>query len=184
MSKSDFLFSGSPDQDKQNLLEFIRGYAQKVGLESIEVDGTALDNVVSAMHSMPWPHGADKASPFKKIASFATNFAFYSPIITTFPKANFGELYDHQNSITAYELAKYALHGATIKCPFRGPIKLENPIITSKHFWKEFIATLEQTNPMHHFACISLLFESLVYRANPQACYTHLMKVARPELIK
>jgi hypothetical protein len=180
----DILFNGDLESGKKLLTEFIGGYASSLGLTEIEVEGTAIENVLNGMMNMPWPHGVKNASAFKKVASLATNFVFYSPIITTFPPEKFGELSAYQNSIVAYELSKAALHGASIECPFRGKIILKNPIVTSRHFWKELVATLEHTNPQHHFACVSLLFESLAYRANSDACYTNTIGRMNPEFVK
>jgi hypothetical protein len=67
----------------------------------------------------PWTHGAEKASPFKKVAAFTTNFVAEKPILTPFPEDKFGILGTHQNAIIAYALSVDALEGSVIKCEKR-----------------------------------------------------------------
>jgi hypothetical protein len=184
MARFNFLFSGDQARDRQDLTDFITGFAVKIGLPYIDVDPDAIDNVVQSLYAMPWPNGVAQSSAFKKVGILTTSFVYYAPIITTFPVQQFRQLADHQNSIVAYGIAKAALLNSTIQCPMRGEISLDNAIFTSLHFWNEFVSTFSGCNPRDHFQCISLLFEALAYRANPKACYTDLMAVARPDLIK
>ena len=177
---SILLFSGNPHQDRKTLIDFIDGYGEAVG-EVLDVDEDAIDKVVQSLNAMPWPNGTNQSSAFKKVGMIVSSFVFYAPIISPLPVGKFGPLYLHQNAIVAYEIAKSFLHNATVVCPFRGEIKLENRVYTSKHFWQELISTLSGCNPRDHFFCLSLLFESLVYRANPDACYTKLMARANPD---
>jgi hypothetical protein len=181
---NSFLFSGDINKDKHDLLEAIDGYAETIGLLSVEVDEIAIEKVIQSCSAMPWPNGFEQSSAFKKVGVIATSFAYYSPIVTPFPKEKFGVLADHQNAIFAYEISKRVLWMATVSCPYRGKIILEKKIFTSQHFWREFVSTLSGCNPMNHFACISLLFEALVYRSNPEACYTKLFGKAFPEMVK
>lgn len=184
MPQSSFLFTGDQALDKKRLCDFIDGYAETISLPSIEVDDDAIDKVVKSFSEMPWPNGVGQASAFKKVGMLATSFAFYTPIITEFKESQFGILFNHQNAIVAYEIAKAALWNATITCPYRGEISLTEKIFTSKHFWREMISTLSSCNPRDHFACFSLLFESLVYRSNPKACYTALFGKAYPDMVR
>ena len=177
------LFSDDDAKDQENFLCYLRGYAGKLGVTSLEVDEDALKKCLGGMKSMPWPLGVSKASVFKKVASFTTNFVYYAPILTEFPEPKFGRLSKHQNAIAALDYSAASLLGATINCPHRGPQKLSKPILMSKHYWQEFVSTISNTNPQDHLQCVALIYEALAYRANVDACYSKLYGSAFPELV-
>jgi hypothetical protein len=179
----NILHSGSTDDDSRNLLKYIDRYAVGLGMDKIEVDEAALKSALTGMNNMPWGYGAQVASPFKKVASFATNFALHHPILTPFPEKHFGKFSAHQNAIIAYQVAVFSLHGATIECRFRGKLTLEKKITVSLHFWQEFISALSQSNPVEHFHFVSLMFESLSYEANPNVSYKDYAKTAMPSFV-
>lgn len=117
----------------------------------------------------------DKSSPFKKVAAFTATFAADKPIYSPLPQAHFGPLATHQNAILAVTLSFDALEGAVIKCATRGDIVLKNRISVSKHFWKDMIAAVSCAAPVHHFECLSLIYEALAYQANPDASYERVV---------
>ena len=104
-----------------------------------------------------------------------TNFVVHHPIITSLDA--FGnEFKNSQNEIFAYMIAVRFLHGASLKCPSRGDIELVNKIRVSFHFWRDLVFALSDCRPSNdHFNFLSLLFESLAYQANPNACYDRVV---------
>jgi len=180
--KFNLLHSGSAERDKKSLCDLLDEIGAAHSVTPFEVDEGAVERVLVEMLDLPWAPGIKNASPFKKVASFVSCFVARKPIITTLPVSKFGPLADHQNAIAAHQIAVIALHGAVIECPFRGPFPLANPITVSRHYWKELIATLNNSGPAY-FHYISLLYEALAYEANPKASYKTLMRVATPESV-
>jgi len=180
--KFNILHSGNAERDKKSLCDLLDEIGAAHGVQPFEVDEGAVDRVLVEMLDLPWAPGIGHASPFKKVASFVSCFVSRKPIITTLSVEKFQKLADHQNAIAAHQIAVIALHGAVIECPYRGPVVLEKPITISRHYWKELIATLNNSGPAY-FHYISLIYESLSYEANPKASYKHVMKVANPEVV-
>jgi hypothetical protein len=172
-TKFNILFSGSLGADVVNLCRYIDEFAATVGLSHLDINTSAITGVIAVTNQQfPWTHGAEKASPFKKVAAFTTNFVAEKPIITPFPENKFGILGTHQNAIIAYALSVDALEGAIIKCDKRKKdIPLTNRIKISQHYWQDLIVALSGCSPAHHFNCVSLIYESLAYRANPDVSY-------------
>jgi hypothetical protein len=172
-SKFNILFSGNTTADLITLCRYIDEYGHTLGLKHLDIDTSAVMGLLGlTQQQFPWSHGPDKASPFKKVAAFTTNFVSSKPILTPFPESIFGALATHQNAILAYALSVDALEGAIIKCDKRGKeIHLTERIKISQHFWQDLIVALSSCTPVHHFACVSLIYESLAYKANPAASY-------------
>lgn len=171
--KASILFSGDVCGDVLRLSHYIDQFCATIGLkEVIPPTQLTLSRVVWNMtEQIPWPDGADKASPFKKAASFTTNFVAERPITTPFPADKFGNLADHQNAIVAFHLSVDALHNATIEgCDGQRHV-LENRIEVSHHFYRDLIAALNRANPETHFRTVALLYESLVYQVNKDISY-------------
>jgi hypothetical protein len=159
-----------------SVCEYIDDFYLDQGLDSVEIDTKEIWGVVGSMiQQFPSPLGIAEASPFKKVAAFTTYFCAQRPIITTLPTERFGLLASHQNAIIAFSLSVDSLHEALLKCPERGDVVLTNRIQISKHFWKDLIVALSGAIPSQHFNCVSLLYESLAYQANPAASYERLI---------
>ncbi len=177
LKRFNILFSGDATTDVANLCRYIDAFGEDIGLKSVEIDLPAARGALGVMvQDFPWELGADKASPFKKVASFTTNFIAKKPILTSFPDELFGPLAHHQNAILAFSLSVDSLLGATIECPKRKKqIVLKNRISISKHYWQELIVALSAAIPYQHFRCVALLYEALAYQANPEAAYTRVI---------
>lgn len=169
----NILFSGDVGQDVLRLCHYVDQFCAAIGiLEVVPPTPLALSRVVWNMtEHIPWPDGADKASPFKKAASFTVNFIAERPITTPFSMDKFGKLADHQNAIVAFHLSVDALHNAVIEGCDREPRKLENRIEVSQHFYRDMIVALNRANSEAHFRMVALLYESLAYQANPDIAY-------------
>ena len=173
MNQFNILYSGSQPQDLQNLAYYIDGVCLGMGMPHVDIDSNALWGVLTALAvDFPYQHGAEKASPFKKVAAFTTNFIAAKPILTTLPADKFKELAGCQNAIIAFRLSIDALHGADINCPKRKKvIPLTNRIMVSKHYWRDLISAISACTPLYHYELLSLTYEALAYRWNPDASY-------------
>lgn len=172
LQKFNILFSGSDQADVLNLCRYIDEFGVAVGVPYLDINIVAVTGVVGSNAQFPWPGGTEHSSPFKKVAAFTANFVSQRPIMTAFPEEKFGKLYKCQNAIIAYALSIDALEGATINCEKRKKtIELKNRIKISHHFWSDLILALDAATPSQHFECISLIYESLAYKANPDAQY-------------
>lgn len=170
--KFNILFSGSDQADVLNLCRYIDEFGHAVGLPHLDINIIAITGVVGVNSQFPWAGGMNQSSPFKKVAAFTANFVTQKPILTQFPEDKFGKLYKCQNAIIAYALSIDALEGATINCSKRNKvIELKNRIKISQHYWSDLMLALDAATPSQHFECISLIYEALAYKANPDAAY-------------
>src|SRR4029077_18492567 len=81
---------------------------------------------------------------------------------------------NHQNVILAYHMAVDCLHGAEI---YKGThiVVLKNKIKVSQHFFHEFVEAYSSAVPASDFKSVSLLFEQLAYKVNPDAPYPEVI---------
>lgn len=171
----NILYSGGHVDDARTLCEYIDGFYDSLGIRTCDLDlGKLLAVVQATYQDFPHPVGAEKSSPFKKVAAFTANFAAERPIVTPLP-SSFGPLASHQNAVLAVTLSIDALEGAVIKCKRRGDITLSNRICLSKHFWKDLVAAASSAVPLHHFECLALIYEALAYQFNPGASYDRVV---------
>ncbi len=173
MSKFNILYSGNQQQDLQNIAQYIDSFCFTVGMPYVDINTTALWGVLTSLAAdFPYQHGAEKASPFKKVAAFTTNFVAAKPVLTPLPVETFKQLAGFQNAIIAYQLSVDALHGAEINCQKRNKIfRLEKRIQISKHYWMDLMNALSDCTPLHHYELLALIYESLAYQWNSDAAY-------------
>ncbi len=173
MPEFNFLYSGNQQQDLHNIAVYIDSFCAAIGMPNVEIDTRALWGVLTSLaQDFPYRQGVEKASPFKKAAAFTTDFIAAKPILTPFPQEHFGDVAGCQNAIIAYELSVDALHGAEINCQIRGrTIKLTERIKVSRHYWMDLISALSACTRVHHYDLLTLVYESLAYRWNPDASY-------------
>jgi hypothetical protein len=173
--KFNILFSGDTQVDVLNLCEYIDDYAHQVGMREIGISVPAINALFGALaQDFPYPLGSGNASPFKKVAAFTANFVVEKPIQQPFPVQVFGDLAGRQNALVAYALSVDALHGAELEKD-DGKVVLTERIKVSAHQWADIIMAIDDCTPQKHsFKMLSLLYESLVYRWNPDASYAPL----------
>ncbi|MFZ4777418.1 MAG: hypothetical protein ACOYM3_18785 [Terrimicrobiaceae bacterium] len=128
-------------------------------------------------------------SIFKRAAAFSVGFMLQSPLTKPFGVESVGStvgtIKNHQNAVVAFEMARWSLENGKViteSCA-EGPEEklLKEPITTSVHFYTDLILSLasipsnrgEQLTPgsAPHFHFLALLYESLMYCANPSASY-------------
>ena len=157
------------------LMVFINDFAKSLGIKSLNFNFDKCHAAIMAMErDFPHSDGMENASPFKKAATFVTYFVGERPILEAFPKEAIGSLADisnHQNAIIAYEYAVEMLHDAKIMRSDGLSVVLKNPIRVSLHSYKDIIEALSSLAPATHFKLVSVFFEQLAYRSNPEASY-------------
>ena|ERR1035438_3392873 len=174
--KFSLLFSGNRAADVRTIFRYLDEYGVTIGVPHLDINTNKIIGLVGALtEQFPWPPGHEKASPFKKAAAFTTSFVPEKPTASSLPATIYGELATHQNAIFAYDFCISALHNAEIICPRRGKIVLKNRVEVSYHYWRDLIVALSACNMSQHFHMVSLIYESLVYQANPEASYDRVM---------
>ena len=74
------------------------------------------------------------------------------------------------DAFNLFEFCRYILCGAKINHPKRGDIELKKRINLSKHFKIDLIHSIAAINrDGANFHLLSLIYESLCYKANPKA---------------
>lgn len=158
--------------DRVLLLSAIDGYAEGFGLKGIDINTGIVDGIIRGMRAeFPANGGLAQASAFKKAANFFCYFVADRPISTKFPAEAIGELSElenHQNIMTAYHIVVSCLHKATVKKSGE-VIILDEPIKLSAHSYADFIEACKAITPSSHFHLMSVFFEQLAYRFNPDA---------------
>ena len=179
MPNHNFLFSGDAQTDTVTICDYIDEYYASIQEGPVLIDVPALTEVVNnCYHNFPHPLGCDGSSPFKKAATFTTYFVNGWPIRTPIAAKQFidgscKDLAQCQNAIVAFDFCADALHGAKLQRQDK-EITLANRISVSQHFWKDLILALYDCAPKSHFKHIALLYEALVYQANPEASYPRI----------
>jgi len=162
---------------------YVNSFAKSLGIEHLNVDSGAFQSVAAALIRPDFPHldGIDKASPFKKAANFFVWFVAEKPIIDEIPCTiilddskktliNLTKIQNHQNVIFAYHMAIDCLCGADLHKNGKVFV-LKNKIKVSRHFFCDFVHAYSTATPLNDFKPVSLLFEQLAYKANPDAPY-------------
>ena len=173
--RPNLLYSGEPNTDLINLLEYIDEVYHNLGINPFQIDIEAMRRVIISMYrDFPFQMGIEEASPFKKVAAFTVNFVKQRPIMSHLPHSRVGDLADHQNEILAFDVSRDALFGAKITCPRRGELVLEKRIIISLHYWRDLIAALSTVTDgdVNH---VALIYEALVYNLNPNISYERVI---------
>lgn len=163
---------------------YVDAFAEGLGMKELRIDPRGMNAVAAALTRPDFPHadGLDKASPFKKAANFFVWFVAEKPIVDELPDdvigADIKSISNYQNVIFAYQMAIDCLHGAKLYRKENGEeveITLSNKIKVSRHFFGDFVEAFSAANPQQHFKVVSLLFEQLCYKVNPQAAYPEII---------
>ena len=161
--------------DHANLLAHIDGFVQGLGLTSADIDDGKIIGVVRGMgFEFPAIGGQAAASPFKSAANFFCYFIAERPILSPFTSTaldnNILNIPNHQNVMVAYDVAVTCLHNATIHRA-DGDVVLKNRIMLSQHSHTDLIHACRDVSPNTHFHIMSVFFEQLAYKFNPDASY-------------
>jgi hypothetical protein len=167
-------------QDAANVLQYINDYTQKAGITPAIVDANKIFSIIKGA-KMDFPHkdGIDEASTFKKVAHFVCYFVAERPLSEPFPASFVGEkiaaIENHQNALMALELAMDALANSTVMKKNDAEkievYQIKNRIELSAHSFADVIDALATATPMASFKLVTVLFEQMVYKTNPDCQY-------------
>lgn len=164
------------EQDKLNILAFIEGFTEYIGSSHVPINTHAISNIVQGMHmDFPCVDGLEGASVFKQVANFVVYFVSERPLEAPFTEsdklpAEVFKINNHQNAIVALAIAINALKGAVIKRD-DGDHVLEYGILLSEHSYIDVVESLSNTSASTGFRLVTVLFEQLAYKSNPNCQY-------------
>lgn len=166
----------NPHKDLVHTLQYINDYTKDLGIIDVDIDVNKVREIIAIAKEDGHyaAGGAEYASVFRKLASFASYFVAERPIINAFPVANIGEdlhrISNHQNAIIAFEIAIASLKDAAI-CRGDGTFLLANEIKLSKHSYVDIVDALTGVTPLTGMKLVAVLLEQMAYRQNPECEY-------------
>lgn len=175
-----FQDEGDASVDTKSIATFINNQSVLLGLPPVNIDSSLLFRVIRTMYAL-FPHneGREHASVFKQAAYFVCLFVSESPISAKITEESpiykiVQELGNNNrvlNSLIAFEIVTESLHKATILRKDKKYI-IEYPIELSRHSYIDIVDMLASgITPQTHFKALSVLFEQLVYKTNPDCQY-------------
>lgn len=159
----------NPHADLTNVLQFINDFSKSIGIKNLDIDARSIDGIIKGA-VFDGDYDAEKASPFKKVASFVAYFVAEKPISSPFPFEKFKNIKNHQNAIIALEIAIDSLHGAKIHRN-DGMFILSNRIEISEHSYVDIIDAITDITPQDGKRLLAVLLEQMCYRRNPTCEY-------------
>lgn len=172
----DFLFNVSTEADNINVLSFVEGFIDEYEIGPLSINTIALNGVVAGSRSTPCKDGLDGASVFKKAATFALLFVAQQPLTNSLPRDKFPadlvEINNHQNGLLGILIALKALHKAQIRRKDGNVVTIKNPIEISGHSLIDLVDAVTGASVQTGFQLLTLLFEQLAYKTNPDCQYT------------
>lgn len=156
--------------------EWLVGYE----IESVTIDPEKAFSFVSNLRRSEFPAagGFERASPFKKAANLYVFLHNLNPFVGSLPESAVGAevaRFGHSTaSLIGFSMVKSCLHGAHLEKAAQ-TVRIEQPISVSKHFLLDLIEASGGLTPADHFRVFSLLFEALVYDANPDLSYERIV---------
>lgn len=112
-------------------------------------------------------------SVFKRCSAFTIAFVQVAPLKQSFEKRidkQLASTNNHQNSIVAFAYARQCLANAQFQHPPGKTVVLNNKIKLSRHYYCDLIHAISAIEDnASDFHLLSLIYESLSYRANPTA---------------
>lgn len=173
------IYQQTEDQDKSAILRRIHAVSQELGIDRVDVSSTDLEYVCYSMRRrFPCKDGLEKASIFKKVAYFVTIFINVAPIKSDFLAHQVGEelVKVNINALMAFDIAIRVLTRAKIYRSDGQIFTGSRRISLSNHSYMDILDALSSTSeaqitPQSHFKLLSVFFEQLVYKDNPDIQY-------------
>ncbi|MEH6639712.1 MAG: hypothetical protein V7717_10590 [Porticoccaceae bacterium] len=170
------IFNENPFDDIKNILDHIDSLAEASSLGKAEIDTDQLWEVItSCRRDIPYEHGEDGASSFKKAAWFMLWFVNISPIVTRFYSGEHSLAKFKSNAVVAFDIGLAALENSVLHTEGEGEKTISNPISISDHAYKDALEALSKPlRPEDQFRAWSLFLEQLVYKTNRHCEYPEL----------
>src|ERR1700722_16845244 len=146
------------------------------GIKNVEVDRSILWAVLATFPQILVRNAATpNPSLFKRASAITISFMIKSPMAVPFKTgtipAHIRDIANHQNAIGVFEYCRKALFGAVIYKTEKKADKLEHPIDLSLHSYCDVIHAIAQIKNDEPFHLLSLIYEMMTYRWNPNASY-------------
>jgi hypothetical protein len=185
---SDPSFGSRGDDPEDETLEditFLKHHCENLyedfGCGKVEVGSHRLWRVLANIQPILSRNAATpNPSLFKRSSAFTIAFMQYPPLDIPFMNGglppNIKSISNHHNAIAAFEFCRRALFGGEIYKRVKGkkelqPEKLEKFIKVSQHFYWDSIHAISTIDCDANFHILSLFYESLTYKDNPNASY-------------
>lgn len=175
-------FNESVTDDLKAILATLEGIGFNENDMKMAIDISKLRSILNGIRQdFPHKDGLDKASIFKKAATFLVYFIAEKPIqseisgIINIPD-DIAAVPNHINTLVALFIAFESLHGALIHCETEGDKKLANRISISRHSFVDIVDALSTATPPTHFKMASVLLEQLAYKSNPDCQYQPMIE--------
>lgn len=174
------IYNQRAEQDYNNILRYIddftSSFRDQLSIDFIQIDTSALTAVCSGIRQK-FPHidGFENASAFKKVAYFVAHFMSRRPIRTKFSIIDgISEEKADINAVVAFDIAIACLEGSKIVKKDGTTQTIEKNIYLSDHSYKDIIEALSvgEICPKHHYHILTVFFEQLVYKTNPECQYS------------
>lgn len=171
------MYHSDEQVDKVFLLSMIDSLTESLGANDVEIDEAAIDSIIfSYRNNFPHKDGVENASIFKKVSYFLCHFVAMRPIVTPFSigviEEDMTKIDNHQNAIVAFSIARELIKNSTIK-RVDGDFEIKKPLWVSKHSYLDIIQALSNVAASTHFQCVSVFFEQLAYKTNPECQYEY-----------
>ncbi len=170
-------FNDDVDDDLATILAFLEGIGFNTSIKKMSIDILKIRSILNGIRQdFPHKDGIEKASIFKKVATFMVYFISEKPIqsdIASIPNmpTEISAITNHINTLIAVLIAFSALHEATIHGADGTEKKLINRLQLSKHSLIDIIESLSNAAPNTHFKMASVLLEQIAYKTNPECQY-------------
>lgn len=168
------IYTESPITDWNNIVQHIDCFTTNVGQTGVLVDSEVLRYLCTKMReNFPHTDGIDKASTFKKAASFMAHFLEMKPIksepTTRIPGLSSYDL----NAVVALDIAIICIEKSSILQKDGAPLIISNPIYISDHSYVDMIEALSSEYIIHktHFHLLHVLLEQITYKTNSHCEY-------------
>lgn len=179
------------DEDKlaayQFFLLWVNDWLDGFDAPQVTIDEDLMMRFINNLQKSDFPAygGFSKASPFKKAAYIYVYLHNLNPFVGTLPENMVGEEIGRHSystaSLVGLSIVRECLWGAELTKKSADSentetVTIENPLDLSKHLLIDLVEASGGITPREHFKIFSLLFEVLVYEANPGLSYSKCFK--------
>jgi hypothetical protein len=164
----------NPRTDRNNILRHIDDFTSVIGHPEVQVDShQILEVCLRIREKFPHVDGLEKASVFKKAANFVAHFLEVRPIKSELQVPIRKCSSTDMNAVIAFDIAMILLEHCTIVRDDGDTITVDRPLYVSNHSYADIIEALssEHITQKTHYHMLSVFFEQLTYKTNPQCEY-------------
>lgn len=170
-------FNDDINDDMLAVLAILEGMGFNEKERMMDVDISKIAAILKGIRQdFPHKDGLEKASVFKKVATFLVYFVSEKPILSEIPGAEnlpqgILEIKNHVNTLAAILISFAALHEAMIHGQDGQEKCLTTKIRLSRHSLIDLVDALSYATPHSHFKIVAVLLEQLAYKSNPGCQY-------------